>query len=153
MKPNYIVIPLITVVVASVGSFLTSKGMEWYQSINTPSWTPSGFVISSVWTAIFILATISALIAWNRGKKDSRFWLIVSMFLVNGFLNVFWSYLFFYNGLIGPAVWEAGLLGLSVLFLIIFNWRVSRTASLLLLPYLIWVSFATYLTYQVFLLN
>ena len=153
MKINYIVIPLITVIVASVGSFLTAGGMDWYKTIEKPAWTPPGGVTGAVWTLIFILTTISALIVWNKGKQNKYFWLIIAVFLVNGFLNAFWSYLFFWKGLIGPAVWEAGLLGFSVLVLIAFIWRAFKTASLLLVPYFLWVVFATFLTYRVFLLN
>ncbi len=153
MKSNYIIIPLITVIVASLGSFFTAQGMEWYKTIATPGWTPSGGVISAVWTTIFILSTISVLIFWNKGKGDKYFRLIISLFITNAFLNVFWSYLFFANSLIGFAVWEAGLLGLSVLILIVLNWRISKTASLLLAPYFLWVVFAAYLNCQIFLLN
>jgi len=155
MKLNYIIIPLITLGVAGLGSWLTSSGMDWYEAINLPGWTPAGGVIGTAWTIIFILATISALLVWNKKDKGSdirRRWIVV-LFLVNAFLNVFWSYLFFNQHLIGPAVWEAGLLGLSVLVLIILIWPLYRWAAILLMPYLGWVCFATYLTYAVWWLN
>ncbi len=153
MKPNYIIIPLIAIFVAVIGSWLTSGGMDWYKTINLPAWTPPGSVVGAVWTTIFILSTISALLIWNKSPRNKRFWWIVAIFLINGGLNIFWSFLFFNQHLIGLSVFEAGLLDLSVIALIIFIWPVSRWASILLIPYVCWVAFATYLTYSVFVLN
>ncbi|TSC84812.1 MAG: translocator protein [Parcubacteria group bacterium Gr01-1014_13] len=151
-KPNHIVIPLITVATISVGSLVTSAGMNWYKTLNLPAFTPSGSFIGTVWTILFILATISALIAWNKawGKRKTA---IGAAFVLNILLNVGWSSLFFGLHFIGPAIYEAALLGLSVLLLIILIWRVSKPASWLLVPYLAWVLFATFLTYTIWSLN
>jgi benzodiazapine receptor len=181
MRLNYIIIPLITLGVSWFGSRLTSSGMDWYQTINLPAWTPSGSVIGLAWTIIFILGTISALIVWNKKDKDGiasspaaprddigeerlaasrqaprndiRKKRIIVLFLVNAGLNLAWSWLFFEQHLLGPAVWEAGLLGLSVIVLIILIWPFSKLAAWLLVPYGGWVIFATYLTYLIWTLN
>ncbi len=153
MKPNYIIIPLITILTAVFGGWLTSGGMKWYKTIKLPDWTPPGSFIGAVWTIIFILSTISALIAWNKTPHNYTFWWIIGTFLVNAILNVFWSYLFFNQHLIGPAIFEAALLGLSVIALIVFIWPIAYWAALLLIPYAAWVVFATYLTYAVWFLN
>jgi len=153
MKLNYIIIPLITLLVASVGSWLTSGGMGWYQTINLPAWTPAGSVIGAIWTIIFILATISALLVWNRFSHGKRFNWIFITFAVNAFLNVLWSFLFFGQHLLSLAIIDAALLGISVIALIVLIRHASRLAALLLYPYAIWAAFATYLTYTVWLLN
>jgi len=153
MKLNYVIIPLITLGVSWLGGRLTSGGMNWYQTIKLPAWTPPGSVIGFAWTTIFILSTISALIVWNRVSHQGRFWWIIIIFLINAGLNLGWSWLFFNQHLIGPAVWEAGLLGLSVVVLIILIWPFSRLAAWLLVPYGGWVIFATYLTYLIWALN
>ncbi|MBU0476896.1 tryptophan-rich sensory protein [Patescibacteria group bacterium] len=153
MKPNYIIIPLVTFFVAAIGSWFTSGGMEWYETINLPTWTPPGSVIGVVWTTLFILAAISALIVWNKAQRNNRFWRIIVLFLANAGLNIFWSFLFFNQYLIGPAVWEAGLLGLSVIVLVILIWPISRWASALLVPYAIWVAFASFLTFTIWTLQ
>ena len=152
---NFLVIPLITLLVSGIGGALTSSGMEWYQTINLPSFTPDGGIIGLIWTLLFILATASALIFYNhsKAKKDKHFYWIILIFLLNGLLNVFWSYLFFANNLLYAAVWEAALLGGSILALIILLWPISRVASILLWPYLGWVMFAIYLTWSVAKLN
>lgn len=153
MKWNFILIPLAVIVVAGFGSLLTGGGMEWYRSIKLPSWTPPGSIIGTVWTIIFILTAVSAIIFWSKAPHDSRFWAVVAIFILNGLLNVLWSYLFFNQHLLGAATVEAALLDLSVIALIILIWPISRLASALLFPYAAWVAFATYLTYIVSSLN
>lgn len=153
MKINYVIIPIVAFLVATIGGLITSGGMNWYQTINLPIWTPSGSIIGAIWTTIFILSAISALIVWNRFPRGKRFSWIFITFVINAFLNVFWSYLFFGQHLLFFAVIEAVLLGVSVIVLIILIRPISRLAAILLYPYAIWVAFATYLTYAVLLLN
>lgn len=153
MKLHYIIIPLVTLLTAVLGGNITAKGMEWYKTINLPSWTPSGSFIGMVWTTIFILATISAIIFWNKSPKNNRFLITILVFLLNAVLNFGWSYLFFGFHKLNLAILESAFLGISVFALIFLIWPVSRLASVLLLPYGLWVSFATYLTYTVSSLN
>lgn len=153
MKLSYILIPFITFFIASFGGRLTDGGMDWYKTINLPSWTPPGSFIGAMWTVIFILATISALTVWNSFPRDSRFWMIIYLFAGNAILNVFWSYLFFNQHLLGWATLEAGILAMSVLGLIFLIWPVSVSAASLLFLYAGWASFATYVSYSVWFLN
>lgn len=153
MKINYIIIPLITIIVSILGSMVTASGMDWYKGLNLPEFTPPGSVIGAVWTVIFILTALSALIVWNKTQKDKRLKQIAGLFVLNGVLNFTWSYLFFGIHLMGLAVLEAGLLTLSVLVLMILIRPRSKTAAVLLYPYFMWTGFATYLTYSVWMLN
>lgn len=151
---SYIVIPLITVLVALSGSRFTSAALgDWYKNLPKPSWTPGGGIIGAVWTTIFILATLSALIVWKEAPRGSRLWWIVGIFLLNAVLNVGWSWLFFGSHLIGAAVWEAAVLDLTVWALIVLIWPISTLAASLLLPYGLWAAFATYLTWSVYILQ
>ena len=153
MKLNYIIIPLITVLVAVIGGYLTSGDMSWYRTLNLPSIAPAGWFIGLVWNVIFILTTISAVIVWNKMPRSNLFWIIIGLFVVNALLNVFWSFLFFNQHLINAAMVEAGLLGLTVYVLIFLIWRFSPLAAGLLVPYAVWTTFATYLNYLIWLLN
>ena len=65
MKLNYIIIPLIAFLTATIGSFFTGTGMDWYETINLPEWTPPGYIIGIVWTIIFVLTAVSALFVWK----------------------------------------------------------------------------------------
>lgn len=153
MRINYFIIPLIVFLVSFLGGQITGSGMEWYKNINLPSWTPPGWVIGLVWTFIFILAAISIILFWNLQSKPVYFYWIIGLFVLNGVLNILWSYLFFGQHLIGLAVIEAFVLGLSVLFLILSIWPFSKFAASLLIPYCGWTFFATYLTYSIWVLN
>jgi len=146
---SYIFIPLTTLTVALGGSRLTSSGMAWYKTIKKPTWTPPGSIIGLVWTVIFILTTVSALIVWSLKPSPKILPWIAGLFLANAALNMLWSYFFFYKHWMVLAGWEAMLLDLSVIALIVLIWPLSRWASALLMPYAAWVAFATYLTFTV----
>lgn len=153
VRLSYLTIPLATVAVAVTGGQVTAAGMSWYGNLSLPTWTPPGSTIGTVWTAIFTLAAASAILVWNHRPRNQRWRWAVAVFIINGALNVLWSYLFFGWHLLGLAALEAGLLGASVVVVIVLAWPMSRLAAALLVPYAAWVTFATYLTYQVWLLN
>jgi tryptophan-rich sensory protein len=150
---GYFIIPLITLITALGGSSITTKGLDWYKKIKLPSFTPPGSTIGLVWTIIFFLATASALIVYKLGAKSERFSLIVFAFIANALLNVCWSFLFFGLHNLQLAFIEAIILEISVLVLIILIWPVSRLAAYLLMPYSLWVAFASFLTFKVLSLN
>lgn len=166
-KPNYLIIPLITVAVAVLGSSVTVTGdASWYQTIVKPSINPPNWIFPIAWNIIFILTTISALIVWNKGpekkkflwffdahKEDKAFTAIIALFLINAVLNVLWSYLFFGTQNILGAFIEIFFIEATLIALIILIYKRSKTASLLLLPYTLWVGFATYLNYLILSLN
>lgn len=155
IKPNYFVIPLITVATATLGSVFTNAGMAWYDTaLLMPSFTPPKIAFPIAWTVIFILTAMSALIFWNSRSKrpKARMWVTV-LFLANAVLNVLWTFLFFYSRAITESLIEMIFLEATTLALIFLLWKISRTASLLLLPYFFWVGFATYLTYEIVSLN
>lgn len=152
IKTNYISISLITFFVAAVGSRLTSAGMDWYDGLRLPAAAPDGGIIGLMWTVIFILSTVSAILFWNASRKR-HFMIIAGLFLLNAFLNVFWSFLFFTLHLFWWAVAEMLLLNLVNLALIILLWKYDRRSAVLLVPYFIWVSFATWLAYSIGLMN
>lgn len=153
LKTNYLVIPLFVLAIAWLGSFLTSRGMVWYQTLTLPVWTPSGGVIGAAWTIIFILSALAALIFWHKSPHNKQFREIAWLFVLNGVLNVFWSFVFFDQRLIGASILEMLALELTVIALIAIIWRTSKLASALLAPYALWVAFATYLAYAVWQLN
>lgn len=167
IKPNYIIIPLITVFVAVAGGYFTTLGMEWYDAtLIQPEITPPKWLFPIAWNLIFILTTISALIVWNKGKKietkflfikkekkAKRYSLIIELFIANAILNIAWSLLFFTLKFITIALFEIILLETTLVLLITFIWKISKTASILLLPYAGWVLLATYLNYQIVILN
>jgi len=153
MKVNYFFIPLIAVIVAYFGKTITEGGMAWYNTLNLPSIAPEGKIIGLVWTIIYILTTISALMVWNKLKQDKSFKIIISLFIINAFLNWLWTYLFFGLHLIVLSILEMVVLNLINLILIVILSKKNPVASALLIPYFLWVSFATFLAYGILTIN
>lgn len=156
LKVNYLLTPLGVLSVSLIGGYFTGGGMDWYDAINLPSFTSHGSVIGIVWTIIFILSAISILLFSNNSKTNRKslfFYIIISLFVLNGILNVFWSVLFFSWHLIFWSVIEMLFLNFVNLVLILMLWRGYKSSAILLIPYFLWVAFATYLAYSIYLLN
>jgi len=146
--------PVFYLCIALAGSAFTSQGLgPWYDTLAKPSFTPPGSVIGMIWTVIYILAAISLIIFISNARDKHGFWPIIGLYITNGIINALWSYIFFTKHLIGLAVIDAGLIGATVLVMIMAVWRYSAASAILLLPYLGWVSFATYLTYIIHKMN
>jgi len=126
---------------------------DWYEALNKPSWQPPSWAFGVVWTALFILFAISLILIWSARPHTSLHYVIIAAAVLNGFLNVFWSYLFFGNKIIFLAIYDALALCLSVIFLMAAAWPINRLAGLLLLPYALWTAFATFLTAVIYRLN
>jgi tryptophan-rich sensory protein len=151
---HYITPPLFYLGIALAGRIFTAQGLkDWYPDIIKPAYTPQGSVIGAVWTTIFILSAISLIMFINHGRKHQIFWLVMGVFVLNGILNAAWSYLFFTRHFIGFAVIDSVLIAMTVGLIMVLVWPYSKASALLLLPYLCWVSFASYLTYDIYRLN
>lgn len=138
---------------AALGSFFSMMNRDWYEGLARPGWQPPNWAFPVAWNTIYILTAISIILVWNtRPRTEMTYW-VIGLFLVNGILNVAWSAIFFGNRMILPAVIDSALLFLSVVAIMIAAWRISRTASLLLIPYAVWVGFATYLTWVIYTMN
>ena len=138
--------------VAGIGALMTDLG-PWYRSLVQPSFQPPDWAFGPAWTTIFALAAVAGVMAWQRAPdRASREWLLV-LFAMNGFLNVFWSLLYFRLHRPDWAFYELVFLWLSVLLLIVVLGRYSRPSAWLLAPYLVWVTFAGALNFVSVQLN
>jgi tryptophan-rich sensory protein len=138
-------------IVSIAGGMLTDIG-PWYRALVKPSWQPPDWLFGPVWTTIFILAAVSAALAWRAAGETQRR-MVVILFVANGILNVGWSLLFFHLKRPLLAGLEVVLLWASIVALIWYVQRFSRPAAWLLVPYLLWVSFATVLNWTIVALN
>lgn len=138
-------------IVSIAGGMLTDIG-PWYRALVKPSWQPPDWLFGPVWTTIFILAAVSAALAWRAAGETQRR-MVVILFVANGILNVGWSLLFFHLKRPLLAGLEVILLWASIVALIWYVQRFSRPAAWLLVPYLLWVSFATVLNWTIVALN
>lgn len=138
--------------VAALGATITDLG-PWYQALEKPAWNPPDIVFPMGWTLIYALITIAGVNAWRAAPTAAQSEWVISLFALNGFLNILWSLLFFRLQRPDWAFVEVIVLWLSILALILYCGRFSRSAALLLGPYLAWVSFAAALNWAVVELN
>ena len=126
---------------AGIGGALTDLG-PWYQALKQPEWKPADLWFGPIWTTIFTLAAISVWLAWHEAKWPAQQRRVVALFVVNAVCNVGWSALFFALKRPDWAMWEWGVLWLSVASLLVGLWPISKTSALLNAPYLTWVTIA-----------
>jgi len=143
---------IVVFVMAGVGSFFTMPSIDgWYAGINKPTFNPPNWIFGPVWTVLFILMAVSLAIVWEKRFKNAKIGLL--FFIIQLILNAFWSILFF--GFQEPlfALIEIFFLWFFILLTIFSFWKTSKFAAILLWPYLAWVSFASFLNLNIFLLN
>ena len=140
------------IAVAGCGAWLTDIS-PWYRSIRKPTWQPPDWLFGPAWTVILGLASYSGYLAWRDAEGPADRVQIAGLFGLNGLLNILWSPLFFRFRRPDLALIEVPFLWLSILALIVVLAPISATASLLLVPYLAWVSFAAFLNLTIVRLN
>jgi benzodiazapine receptor len=136
-----------------LGSLFTAPAIPtWYKTLNKPLFTPPNWIFSPVWIGLFMLMGISLFMIWRK-QDHPRFKTALIFFLIQLILNFLWPAAFF--GLRSPlfGLIVIVLLWVAILFAIQKCLRVSRTAGLLLLPYIVWVSFAAALNVSFLILN
>jgi tryptophan-rich sensory protein len=154
---NYFVLALFLAAcfsAAVIGSAFTAKSVrEWYPQLRKPPGTPPPWVFGPVWTTLYILMALAGWLVWERAGGWSGAHRALSLFFFQLVLNALWSVLFF--GLRKPAAGlaEILLLWLAIVATVIAFFPVSRMAGWLMLPYLLWVSYAGYLNFGLWSLN
>jgi benzodiazapine receptor len=138
--------------VAALGATITDIG-PWYHHLVQPRWAPPDAAYGVAWTAIYAVTALAGVTGWlampHRREREG----LLGLFALNGALNILWSLLFFRLHRPDWAVFEVLALWLSVAALIVAIWRRSTIGATLLLPYLLWVTFAGYLTMTIVHLN
>lgn len=134
-------------------SFTASAIPTWYATLVKPSFAPPNWVFAPVWTLLYILMGLAAAIVWQKGLQNPQVRTALVAFLIQLILNMIWSALFF--GLRSPLCGLIDILFLWTMILVTIAQfsKVSVPAALLLIPYILWVTFATGLNFGIFLLN
>ncbi|MDD5428285.1 MAG: tryptophan-rich sensory protein [Candidatus Omnitrophica bacterium] len=137
-----------------IGAVFTQKSIPgWYEHIKKPSFNPPGWVFGPVWVTLYTMMGIAAYIVWKKGFQFSGVKAALTAFLIQLILNSLWSIVFFGGRSIGGALVVIVFLWLSILWTMAAFFLVSRPACFLLLPYILWVSFAVVLNIELFKLN
>lgn len=138
-----------------IGSLVAANGAfsSWYPALQKPSFTPPSWIFGPVWTVLYILMGVAAFLIWQRGLGHRAVRMALIWFLVQLALNAAWSPVFFGLHRIGWALLVIVLLWVAIAGTMHRFFRISLPAGWLLVPYLLWVSFATVLNASIWSLN
>ncbi len=145
---------LLCLLIGFLSSIATKASINtWYVTLNKPSFTPPNWVFAPVWTIMYIMMGIAAGIVWSKGFYHKWVKTALYHFGFQLLLNAAWSIFFF--GLQNPLIALLDIIALFILLLFTIRWFrvVNTTASYLLIPYTLWVAFATALNFGIWQLN
>lgn len=137
-----------------MGSIFTASSVAtWYTTLEKPWFTPPGSIISAVWIILFALMGLSLFLIWQKGISSANTKIALGVFAFQLLVNILWSYVFF--SLQSPLAAFVVILFLWLLIMqcIIRFWYIRKEAAMLLVPYILWVSFAAFLNYNLWRLN
>lgn len=137
---------------SAIGAVASVRAASFYRELVQPGWAPPSSVFGPVWTTLYAMMGIAAWLVWREGglRPNRR---ALTLFIVQLGFNALWSWLFFAWQQGAMAFADILLLWILVAATIVQFWRVSRLAGALLIPYLLWISFAAALNYSVWQLN
>ena len=148
-----IIFPIAWALILAAGGGLLTKIGSWYYELEKPSWQPPDWLFGPAWTVILGLAAYAFWWCWEPAKASGQTSFLIVLYVVNGVFHFLWSPLFFTLKRPDWALLEVPFLWASVLALTIFLSDWSVLASLMIVPYLLWVSFAACLNWKIVQLN
>ena len=136
--------------VAAIGSWFTTGSVKtWYAGLQRPDWTPPDWIFGPVWTVLYLLMAISAWLVWSAVGWGAA----LTLFTIQLMLKALWSLMFFGMHRVGAAYAEILLLWMMLIATAVAFLPVSLLAAWLLLPYIAWVAFASYLNFRIWQMN
>jgi tryptophan-rich sensory protein len=145
---------LIPLLIGFIGSYFTAPAIpEWYAGLNKPSLNPPNWIFAPVWTILYIFMGVAFFLVWKETTETRRKIIAFAFFGAQLVLNLTWSIFFF--GMKNPelALMNIILLVIALIATMISFYKISKKTLYLLIPYLLWISFASYLNYQIIVLN
>ena len=137
-----------------IGSFSTMDSVStWYADLSKPSFNPPDWAFGVVWPILYVMMGVSAFLIWNKGINRKQIKIALALFVFQLVLNGLWTPIFFGLHMMGLALAEIVLLWLAIFATMISFWRISKPAVYLLIPYILWVSFAIALNATLWQLN
>jgi len=167
-KKSFIIKALILVIVCEIigiiGRIATAEGVtSWFQTIEKPFFNPPAWLFAPVWTILYFLMGISAALVWHKGTDNGRERIFemdngnvrtaLGLFAIQLFLNFCWSFLFFKYHLLFVAFIEIITMLIFIVLTTVHFYRIDKIAGLLMIPYILWVSFASILNFSLWFLN
>ena len=139
--------------VAAIGAAASLQAGVFYLELNRPSWAPPPWLFGPVWTVLYVLMSVAAWSVWRGEGFSAASRSALLLFFLQLVCNALWSWLFFGWQLGALAFLDILLLGALIAATLLAFWRISRFAALLLVPYLLWVSFAAVLNFAIWQRN
>lgn len=135
-----------------IGSIFTINAIPtWYATLNKPSFSPPNWIFGPVWLTLYLMMGVAVYLNWIKNNKQAKF--NVRLFFIHLFFNFIWTPVFFGSKNLFLALIIILTIWISIIMMIYYFWKVNKVSSILLIPYLFWVSFASILNYFIFLLN
>lgn len=140
--------------VGLIGSVVTLSAIYlWYAGLIKPTFSPPNWLFGPVWTTLYLLMGIAVYLIWEKGIGKKKIKEAIFYFTVQLSLNFIWPFLFFGLHWLFISFLELTVLWFAILLTIFKFWKIEKTAASLLIPYILWVSFAAVLNYSLFVLN
>ncbi len=133
--------------------FTLSAIPTWYATLNKPSFSPPNWIFGPAWTILYLLMGISAYLVWQKGLNKIAVKRALLFFVLQLIFNFLWSFLFFYLHSPVLGLVDITILWSMILITIIKFVKISKPAAYLLIPYLLWVTFASILNFSIVVLN
>lgn len=150
----FIINVAITLCIGALGGWATAQSVKtWYPTLNKPSFNPPNWLFAPVWTSLYIIIGIAAYLIWIKRDRIAHFPRTIALYFIQLILNLCWSFIFFYLHEIGFALFEILILLIIIIINAVVFYKIDKWAGLLFIPYILWVSFASFLTYNIFILN
>lgn len=158
VKPKAITKILIFILICelagAIGSIFTAPAIStWYATLEKPAFNPPNWLFGPAWTILYLLMGIAAYLIWEKGFGKKEVKIALAIFAIQLFLNIIWSFLFFGLKSPGLALGEIIILWLAIFATLVVFYRISKPAGLILVPYILWVTFAAILNFAVVQLN
>jgi translocator protein len=137
-----------------IGSFFTVSAIpNWYATLQKPSFSPPNWLFGPMWILLYCLMGVSVYLVWQKIEEDKKAKKAVWLFWIHLVFNAIWSIVFF--GLQNPSLAFANLfiIWILIIALMIIFWKINKNSTYLLIPYLLWVSFAGILNFFIWRLN
>jgi translocator protein len=139
--------------VGIAGGICTAQSVStWYQTLNKPSFNPPSWIFAPVWTTLYAMIGFACHLIYQK-KNSLGAPTALFVFSVQLALNLLWSVLFFCKKTPVGSLIEIAFLWVAIFFTILLFWKISRLAAILLIPYFLWVSFASLLNFEIWRLN
>ena len=150
---SHFLIFFMTFFIVDIEKYFASTGIEWYSTLHLPAIIPPAWVYSIVWSFLYVSLAVIAIWLWDNASRSIYYLASLGMFVINVMANISWSYLFFYKKMIFAGFVDCAVILLTAFILMLLIARESKSAALLLLPYVAWMLFGTYQSYIIWQLN